>query len=350
MMKAGFYDPYLDTVGGGERYILTLAEYLSQKNWQVDFFWNEPQLKEKLILRLNLNLDRINFKPVPSNFFAKWKANQSYDLFFWLSDGSVPSLFAKKNIVHFQVPFHGVGGRSFLNQFKLKKIHHVVCNSNFTKSFIDREYGVVSKVVYPPVDIAKFKPTKKENFILSVGRFSQLLQAKKQEILINVFKKLVNKGLGKWRLILAGGTDIGGKDYFNQLKRQAGSYPVEFLENPDFEILQNLYGKAKIFWSASGFGVSEKEEPEKVEHFGITIVEAMAAGCIPMAIDKGGPKEIIKDGETGFLWFTQEELVQQTLQLIQDPAIIKRLAQNVIKLSQRFDKIIFCRKFDEIIS
>lgn len=350
MMKAVFYDPYLDTVGGGERYILTLAEYLSQKNWQVDLFWNEPQLKEKLILRLNLNLGRINFKPVPQNFFAKWKANQNYDLCFWLSDGSVPFLFAKNNIVHFQVPFHDVGGRSFLNKLKLKKIHHVVCNSNFTKSFIDQEFRVNSKVIYPPVDARNFKPGKKENIILSVGRFSQLLQAKRQDVLIQVFKKMIDQGLSDWRLFLVGATDVGGKDYFNQLKRQAESYPVEFLENPDFGILQNLYGKAKIFWSASGFGVSEKEEPEKVEHFGITIIEAMAAGCIPMAVGKGGPKEILEDGKTGFLWLTQEELVQQTLQLVKDPAIIKRLAQNVIKSSQRFDKIIFFRQFDEIIS
>lgn len=350
MMKAGFFDPYLDTIGGGERYVLTLAEYLSQKNWQVDLFWNEPQLKEKLILRLNLNLDRINFKPVPQNIFAKWKASQSYDLFFWLSDGSVSSLFAKKNILHFQVPFHDVGGRSFLNQLKLKKIDHIVCNSNFTKGFIDQEFQVSSKVIYPPVDVKNFKPGKKENIILSVGRFSQLLQAKRQDVLIQVFKKMIDQGLSGWRLVLVGATDVGGKDYFNQLKRQAEGCPIEFWENPEFKTLQTLYGKAKIFWSASGFGVNEKEKPEKVEHFGITIVEAMATGCIPMAVGKGGPKEILEDGKTGFLWQSEEGLVEQTLRLAKDPAVIKRLAQKVIKSSQRFDKIIFCRKFDEIIS
>ncbi len=38
-MKAGIYDPYLDTAGGGERYCLTLAETLLKNGWEVDIFW-----------------------------------------------------------------------------------------------------------------------------------------------------------------------------------------------------------------------------------------------------------------------------------------------------------------------
>ena len=34
-MKLGFFSPYLDTFGGGERYMLTIAETLAKSN-QVD--------------------------------------------------------------------------------------------------------------------------------------------------------------------------------------------------------------------------------------------------------------------------------------------------------------------------
>lgn len=349
-MKAVFFDPYLDTIGGGERYTLTLAEYLSQKEWKVDLLWNSPELKEKLESRFNFDLNRVNFISTPKNVFEKWKMSRNYDLFFWLSDGSVPLLFAKENILHFQVPFHGVGGRSLGNWLKLRKIHHVVCNSNFTKKIIDQEYGVNSQVIYPPVEIEKFKPGKKESIILSVGRFSQLMQAKRQDILIRVFKKICKEGLSGWKLILAGGTEIGGEEYFSRLKSEAKSYPIELLENPDFKTLQKLYSKAKFFWFATGFGVNESKEPEKAEHFGITIVEAMASGCVPLVVGKGGPKEIIKEGETGFFWESEKELKKKTLKLIKEPATLKKLTENVVKSSKRFSKERFCEKFDEIIS
>jgi len=348
-MRAGFFDPYLDTVGGGERYVLTLAEYLLQKGWQVDLFWDDLNIKEKLSSRLNFNLKRINFFNIKKNLLKKFIIYRNYDLLFWLSDGSIPFLFAKKNILHFQVPFHGVGGGSFWNKIKLRKIRYIVCNSFFTKKFVDKEYGVDSLVIYPPVEVEKFKPGEKENIILSVGRFSQLLQVKRQDVLIEVFKKMIDAGISGWKLILAGATDVGGKEYFNQLKYQAKSYPVEFLENPKFEILQNVYGKAKIFWSASGFGIDEKKEPEKVEHFGITTVEAMAAGCIPLVVGKGGAKEIIEEGETGFFWDNKDQLIKTTLNLIKDPRLMKNLFQNVVKSSKKFSKERFCQKFDEII-
>ena len=347
--RAGLFDPYLDSLGGGERYTLTLAEQLSQKGWEVDLFWNSPELREKLESRLNLDINRVNFILIPKNVLEKWKMSRQYDLFFWLSDGSIPFLFAKKNILHFQVPFHNVGGRSFRNKLKLKKIKHVVCNSFFTKKFIDKEYGVGSKVIYPPVDIEKFKPGEKANLILSVGRFSQLLQAKRQDVLISVFKKMIDEGLSNWKLILAGGTDVGGKQYFNQLKREAKSYPIVFLENPEFRVIQKLYRQAKIFWSASGFGIDEDREPEKVEHFGIALVEAMATGCVPLVVGKGGAREIVEEGKTGFFWEKEEELVEKTSSLLENPTKLLELSQAVVKSSKKFAKERFCREFNEII-
>ncbi|MBU4190339.1 MAG: glycosyltransferase, partial [Candidatus Thermoplasmatota archaeon] len=62
---------------------------------------------------------------------------------------------------------------------------------------------------------------------------------------------------------------------------------------------------------AAGFGVDEEKEPEKVEHFGITTVEAAAAGCVPVVIRKGGQPEIVKEGINGLLWEKEEELIEK---------------------------------------
>jgi glycosyltransferase involved in cell wall biosynthesis len=105
------------------------------------------------------------------------------------------------------------------------------------------------------------------------------------------------------------------------------------MESPDFRTLKDLYGRAKIFWSASGFGVNETKNPEKVEHFGITVVEAMSAGAVPVVYNAGGHKEIIKNGENGFLWNNIHELIKKTLETIP----VKRLiAKNAVESAKNY--------------
>jgi len=350
MRKAGIYDPYLDTVGGGERYAMTVVEFLLVKNWKVDVFWNDSSIKEKIRQRLGIKIERANFLPdiFQKSVWEKYKILKNYDLIFYLSDGSVPFLFAKKNILHFQVPFHGVDGKKFLNKIKLKKINAVVCNSYFTKKFIDKEYGVKSVVVYPPVAVEEFKPGRKENIILSVARFTDALHSKRQDILVEVFKKMVDKGLREWRLFLVGG-DAEGKKLVARLRRESRGYPIEILTNISFEELKKIYARTKIFWHAAGYGIDERKHPEKVEHFGISLVEAMAAGCVPVVISKGGVREIIKTERGGFLWSKKEDLLKITLGLIKNPVKIEKFSEEVVKSSRRFSKDVFNQEINRLV-
>jgi glycosyltransferase involved in cell wall biosynthesis len=337
-MKAGIYDPYLDTLGGGERYALTFADCLSRNGYQVDVFWQDESIKRKIKERLNIKIERINFIPETFN-------SNDYDLIFFLSDGSLPFLTAEQNILHFQVPFHGVGGRKWLNRIKLRRINYVVCNSFFTKKFIDQEYGVNAKVIYPPVAVESFKPLVKKNFIISVGRFTNLLHNKRQDVLIEAFKKMKLKD---WKLILIGG-DEEGKEYVAGLRKKANGFPIEIIANPSFDKLKVFYGQAKIFWTAAGFGINENRNPEKVEHFGITTVEAMAAGCVPVVIGKGGQKEIVKEGQNGFLWQTEEELIAKILKLIENEKEWLELSQKVQKRARDFSEKKFCQEWQKLL-
>lgn len=350
MKKAGIFDPYLDTLGGGERYTMTVAYCLAKKGWEVDVFWENRGVGKKLEKRLGIDLKKINFVPniFKEKFFKKQQLMKKYDLLFFLSDGSIPFLFAKKNILHFQVPFHDVGGKKPLNKIKLKKIDAVVCNSRFTKKFIDQEYGVKSKVIYPPVAVKEFKLGQKKNIILSVGRFSRLMQAKRQDVLVSGFKRM-KADLKGWRLVLAGGTDVGKDEAFEKLKKEAKGQRIEIIENPPFSELKKLYAQAKIFWTAAGFGVEEDEEPEKVEQFGIVTVEAMAAGCVPIVINKGGQPEIVNHNQDGLLWNSQEELIKQTLKVIKDDKLRERLTKKAQKRAQAFSQEHFCQEIVKLI-
>jgi glycosyltransferase involved in cell wall biosynthesis len=328
-VKAAIFDPYLDTGGGGERYVLTVASILVKQGWGVDIFWENRAIGNWLEKQLGIDLSRVNFVP-------DLKRGRGYDFVFWLSDGSIPTLFAKKNVLHFQTPFTKVNGKSLFNRLKFFLIHKIVCNSQFTKRFIDREYGVSSSVIYPPVDTEAFKSQDKENIILYVGRFSALQQAKRQDILIKNFKELKDGGLRGWKLVLAGASNIGGKMIVRRLKRMASGYPIEILENLPFEEVKQLYGKAKIFWSAAGFDIDEDKDPQRTEHFGISVVEAMAAGCVPVILGKGGHKEIIESGKNGFLWNTQDELQKITKELITYEKRRESIAEKAQETSKRF--------------
>lgn len=331
-MKAAIYNPYLDTLGGGERYTLSFAKVLSDNGYNVDISWKEKGILEELSDRFSIKL------PESINVVDDIKRGEGYDVCFWVSDGSIPLLRASKNFLHFQVPFNGVKGDSLFNKMKFFRIEKVICNSEFTKQVIDKEYGVKSVVIYPPVDTKSFKPKKKENLILYVGRFSNLVQNKGQLHLIKAFKKLVkNKDFKEWKLVLAGGIEVGVGDFMKTLKKKSNNLNVEIIKSPDFGTLRNLYEQAKFFWSASGFGVDEKINPDKTEHFGITVVESMAAGCVPIISNVGGHKEIVNNGKNGFLWDSIDEMVGKTEQLINSKDNMTKISRAAQKKSYDFD-------------
>lgn len=324
--RAALYTPYADTLGGGERYLLTLAQVLLDNGWLVDVTFEDEDLLNRAKDRFNLSLKGVSL--VDRAFLEKraYINHRRYNLLFWVSDGSIPTMMAKKNWLHFQVPFHNLGGKSLFNIMKLKLVNRVICNSRFTKKIIDAEYGTSSSVWYPPVAVEDFSPGKKENLIVAVGRFETTMNVKRQDVLISVFKKLVDEGLTAWRLVLLGGSLTKEEDnsFLQKLKAQAQGYPIEFMVNAPFEALKENYSRAKIFWHAAGFGIDEGKEPEKVEHFGMTTIEAMASGCWPLVYEAGGQKEIFKKfSQKDFcLWQDEEQLLEKTRKIIaKTPAV-----------------------------
>ncbi len=388
--KVAIYDPYLDTLGGGERYCLTVAEILLKNNYQVDLYWSGDQLLiQKAETRFSLDLTNLNIvpdifevkplnlstleenenfvqsinkvvKPQKINFklkniFQKFKNNRKYDIIFYLSDGSFPFLFGKKNFLHVQVPLVKKDDplSDLLNKIKYNLYTNIICNSQFTASFQKKISNKKVLVLYPPVDIEKFDShQKKDNLILSVGRFDNILNAKKQDILIDAFRSLVvREKINNWKLILIGGSLLNPKNnfYLQYLENKAANLPIDFIVNPPFNVLKDQYSKSKIYWHAAGFDVDEKIHPENTEHFGITVVEAMASGVVPIVISKGGIPEIVDNGVNGYLWQTTDDLISKTKNLIDNPDTLKLMSQQSILNCQQFSKSNFEKKLLNVI-
>lgn len=344
-MRAAIYNPYLDTLGGGEKYSLSFAKVLAEDfGYEVDFEWGNSKIKEELINRFGFKL------PNNINFIKDIKRGEGYDICFWVSDGSIPTLRSRKNFIHFQVPFKDVKGNSLLNKMKLFRVNKIICNSNFTKNIIDKEYGVTSKVIYPPVDINLFKPKRKKNQICYIGRFSNLVQNKGHEILIKAFKKLVkNSKFKDWKLIMAGGSEVGVGNYLKTLKKLSKDLNIEIIESPKFNKIKEIYGNSKFFWSAAGYGVNENKDPEKTEHFGISLVEAMSSGAIPIVYDSGGHREIVDNGISGFLWKDISDLINLTISILDKPYQFREISQNAQQKSKIYSYEEFKNKIKDII-
>jgi glycosyltransferase involved in cell wall biosynthesis len=344
-MKAGIYSPYWDTLGGGEYYAASVAKSLKDLGFNVEIFSSDSNIVSLLEDRFDLNLSQIKVNPLgvdvfKGNLIDRWKFTREYDVLFIVSDGSIPTVFGKNNILHFQVPFTKVKGSKLINRLKLTYIHHVVCNSKFTKSYIDKEFNVISQVIYPAVVPHKVNSsTNKQNIILSVGRFDNLMQSKRQDVLIEAFKKINLKG---WKLILAGGV-LHGQGFVNKLKKMSDGLNIEIMTNISHQELASLYQKSKIFWHAAGFGLDISANPQKAEHFGISTVEAMSAGLVPVVFNGGGLKEIITN-KTGYLWKTIAELLDNTHKAIK---VIDN-QQNIARVIDR-SKVFSQERFNEEI-
>ena len=85
------------------------------------------------------------------------------------------------------------------------------------------------------------------------------------------------------------------------------------------------------------------------EGFSFALVEAMAMGKAIVATNAGGPKEILKDGETGLLVPAKDSgmLAQKIVYLLKNPQEIKRLARNAKKESKKYDIDLYVRKVEK---
>ena len=355
-MRIGIFDPYLDSLSGGEKYMLSIAACLTPRH-EVVIFWDprgEKEIKDKAQEKLGIDISSVIFSQnifsKDVSFVSRINSSRKYDAIIYLSDGSIPFVLSRLYI-HFQFPVEWVK-INYKTHFKLKRVHGIFCNSFFTKGYIDKKLGINSTVLYPPIYTLSLHKVRKENMILNVGRFGLNIDGsnyKKQDVLIRVFKSMVDNGLKKWALVLIVGLKEKDQDKLLELKKLSNGYPIHFIENPSNNILFEYYQKSKIYWHASGFGEDLAKYPERAEHFGISTVEAMGLGSVPIVINAGGQKEIIEDTKSGLLWNTVDEVISSTDKLVHNERLLQQMSQEAVERSKKFSGDRFCKELNRII-
>ena len=317
-----------------------------------------PSAKTKVNEKANKVIRTMQFLKRQNGFFHTQKMiskiTKDFDLFI---NGSRYSFYgnAAKNaaIVHFpkekllSIPinkklpwckfFAQKQDNSFANSTDL-----FIPNSEFTSYWLIQKWQITDDkkcVLYPPVTPVSAKAEKKhnQNFVCS-----RIEATKKIDLLLKAFE---NSEFLKQNctLVVAGSIKGESKEYIDSIQKISPS--AKFYFEPSREEIEKLYAESEIFWHAKGIN---EENPLYFEHFGITTVEAMSAGCVPIVINKGGQKEIVDDS-CGFKWNTLEELVSLTENLVKNHDKIAELSRNAVLRSELYTKQSFEKQFRNIL-
>jgi len=363
MKKIGIYNPFLNTRGGGEKVCLAMAAELSlNDDYEVVLIsHSEPDLsglgeyfstdltrvKTQEIIYESFLWRLLSRAPLPGdlkNMFYDFKLyrqvkKSSYDLFVnnkYQSNlpgagkknlymcmfpqkldlkstnfGLVKRVYKKVIALTYRAVFHPS------KEYSIQTYDLITANSKYTQKYIMKYWGVNSSILYPICQDMHIDDMAKEKIILHVGRFFENAgesHHKRQDFLIDTFIKLKDLHTTGWQLHLAGSVaeSVGTLKYLLEIIEKSEGYPIFFHFNSTFEELRKNYGHAQIYWHATGFGSDSGKHPEKQEHFGISTVEAMSTGAIPVVINAAGQKEVVSDGIDGYLWNTQEDLISKT--------------------------------------
>ncbi len=360
-MRIGMYSPYVPKhFGGGEKHFFDVALAFAKKHQvYIGIPSDNNQLSEKTIAHireqytqfLSRSLKKLNFVACPFGTAAfslnKVFWTHQFDAFYAVTDGSLFFSLAKQNLLHIQIPFINQMN-SVSNRLKLANWQTKNTNSLFTRSVIERTWQTKIQTVLQPMvstDQLYVKPSDfnlKETVILNVGRFFRQLHCKRQDVLVQAFAQLLelNPELrDSWRLVLIG--SVEDKSYARQVAQLAKHLPISIHHQVTRAELSSWYKRAAIYWHATGYEIDETLHPEKVEHFGISTVEAMAAGCAPVVINKGGQREILTNGLQPYLWDALEDCVAKTNELITNPIKLHHVQLMAQERAQQFNQAHF---------
>jgi glycosyltransferase involved in cell wall biosynthesis len=383
-LKVAIYNLYWATYGGGEQVSGAIAETLSS-HCDVTLLGPEEPNIEATRARLGVNLAGCSWRKVVDDLEAS-SVSADFDVFIngtyrshTVNHASVglyyvhfpePPSTSRRKVVDV-VARTGLGAmkltprvpnrlesvrrglqRRVIDQSWTKSYTKFLSNSQYTAGWVKKLWDADSEIVNPPVRTT-VKPGAKVDLITSIGRFFDptLGHSKKQHELLEAFSQMFSSrnGVGSWKLSFVGGADGASRDYALAMRRGAIGLPVSVNLNAPRDLVETTLATASIYWHGGGFGEDPELHPERFEHFGIAVVEAMAAGAVPVVFAAAGPAEIVRHAIDGFHWKTLGELQAYTRVLMNDESLRLKMSASAQERAAEFSVEVFSTRINALL-
>lgn len=311
-MKVAVFVDYIGAIGGGERVALMLARALKADVITTDV---ELQSIRKLgfedvdVVSLGSTIKVPPLKQISASFmFARCDFSGEYDFFIFTGNWShYAARRHKPNLWYCYSParlFYDqryevisrqpnrilkwlaalwISSHRWFDQRSVRHLERIVAISSNVQERVQKYYGRSSFVIYPPVEVDRFRFEECGDFWLSVNR---VYPEKRIDLQFRAFEELPEE-----RLVVVGGYSEGDHagEYCRKLVEEIPDN-VEMRGEVSDEELIDLYARCK------GLICTARDED-----FGLTPVEAMASGKPVVAVKEGGFVESIVDNVTGKL-------------------------------------------------
>jgi glycosyltransferase involved in cell wall biosynthesis len=383
-LRIGVYDLYWSTLGGGEQVDGSIAQVLAEDH-DVTLLGPRPVDVEATVSRLGVDLSGCSYRRVDDDVEAS-TASADFDVF--VNGTYLSTAVNRAPTGYYYVHFPGevttridaLRGRLAVAGVKVLRVPprlpqrltevraafdrrvprmefvptyaRYLANSQFTASWVERLWGRPADVLHPPVR-PTVVPGEKQPLILVLGRFfdPSFGHSKKQHELLATFTELHRSGrLPGWRMAIVGGCDAANREYALQVRRDAIGLPVEVHVNAPGHVVERLLGEASLYWHGAGLGEDADRHPERFEHFGISVVEAMAAGAVPIVYGAAGPAEIVRDGVDGVHWRTLSDLASATVDLATSGDRRASLSAAAVDRAGDFSAAAFSRRLTALLT
>lgn len=177
---------------------------------------------------------------------------------------------------------------------------------------LERGTGRKARLMIRGVDTHMFSPDKRTRTDdkICFGFVGRLRAEKNVRLLAEMEKKLFESGKDNFKFLIVG---EGNERQFLEQNMQT----AEFTGFLDGERLAEAYANIDIFVF-----------PSETDAFGNVIQEANASGVPCLVTDQGGPKFIVKEGETGFIAKDIDDFVKFSIELMENPGKLEILKKN----------------------
>ena len=357
-MRIAIFHDYIQTIGGAEKIVLTLARELGADVITTDFDINVVKrlgFEDVKIISLGNTIKIPPLKQISaclkfvlcdfsskydfyifSNNWAHFAARKHKPNLLYCQSTPVRVFYDLYDIYLRQQPFYAsvffkvwVALHRRFYEYFMDHVCVIIANSISVQKKVKKYLNRSSKVIYPPVSIHNFRLEIYGDFWLSVNR---LYPEKRIELQIEAFRKLPNESL----LIVGGFADADNSSTYAKNLKINLPENVKLLGSVTEEELIQLYARCKAFI------ITSIDEP-----FGMAPVEAMASGKAVVGMREGGCLETVLDGSTGLLVKPDVDEIVNAIKIISEEPT--RFRENCIDQSQKFGADIFIKNMKKVI-